>query len=209
MALSSKALQKKRAKKAAKRKDIKKSASPAQSAMAAEWLAAANAPIADVFTPEGLFDTGMGSVWFSRRLEDGRYAISAFLIDAFCLGVKNAMYAILDEERYRLQLENFLHVSEEKFVERDPAYARKLVELAVEYAEQLGIPPHADYKIAKLIFGDVDASGCDEHFRFGRDGNPIYIPGPGDTPAQQRRIIKQLEKMSRDPIALLARGYDD
>ena len=209
MALSSKALQQKRAKKAAKRKDTRKQGSTAPKGMAVEWLAAAHAPIADVYVPESLFETGMGSVWFSRKLEDGRYALSVFLLDTFCLGVKNAMYAFMEPERYQVQMENFLHISEEAFIPQEPAYVRKLVESAIAYARELGLPPHPDYKIAKEIFGDVDASDSDAVFTFGRDGNPFYMPGPGDTPAEQRRVIKQLERLNQDPYALLARGLND
>ncbi len=210
MALSSKALQQKRNKKAAKRKSVRKTGSAAApSGMAAEWLLAAKAPIADVYTPEGLFEKGLGSIWFSRQLEDGRYAMSAFLVDTFCLGVKSSMYTITGADKYQLEMEHFLQQSGEKFVARDPAYVRKLIELAVAYAQELGIEPDADFKIAKIIFGDVDASECEETFHFGRDGNPVYIPGPGDSPSDQRRIIKQLEKLNRDPMALLTRGFDD
>ena len=209
MALSSKALQQKRAKKAAKRKETRKSGASAHNGKAAEWLAAAHAPIADVYTPEGMFEAGMGSVWFSRRLPDGRYALAVFLLDTFYLGVKNAMYAVLEAEKYRVQMENFLHISEETFVPCEPAYARKLVESAAAYARELGLQPHVDYKIAKLLFGDVAASDSDAPFTFGKDGHPFYIPGPGDSPAEQRRVVKQLEKLHQDPYALLARGLND
>lgn len=209
MALSSKALQQKRAKKAAKRKDVRKSSPTGPKGMATEWVAAAHAPIAEVYAPENLFEIGIGSVWFSRKLDDGRYALSVFLVDTFCLGVKNAMYAILEPERYSVHLENFLHVSEEEFVPQEPAYVRKLVESAIVYARGLGLEPHADYKIAKEIFGDVLASDSDAVFHFGRDGHPFYIPGPGDTPSEQRRVMKQLERLQQDPYALLARGFND
>lgn len=209
MALSSKALQQKRAKKAAKRKETRKQGPTGPKGMATEWLAAAHAPIADVYTPEGLFETGMGSVWFSRKLDDGRYALGVFLVDTFCLGVKNAMYAILEPDRYNVQKENFLHISEEAFIPQEPAYARKLVESAILYARALGLEPHADYKIAKEIFGDVVASDSDAVFAFGKDGHPLYMPGPGDTPAEQRRVVKQLERLHQDPYALLARGFND
>lgn len=210
MALSSKDLQKKRAKKAAKRKETRKSSGAARvGGILAEWTAAVHEPIADVYVPEGLFETGMGSVWFSRQQPDGRYALAMFLIDSYCLGVKNALYTILEPEKYRVQMENFLHMSEERFVPRAPEYARKLVETAAAYALELGFEPHPDYRAAKLVFGDVDASACEERFVFGRAGQPVYIPGPGDTPAIQRRTMKQLEKLSKDPIALLARGYND
>lgn len=209
MALSSKALQKKRTKKAEKRKEARKPASRAASALPVEWVGAAGAPIADVYVPEGMFDEGIGTVWFSRLLEDGRYALSVFLVDTYCLGVKSTMYAVLEPERYKVHLENFLHASEEQFVTCEPAYARKLVESAVAYARSLGLEPHVDYKIAKMLFGEVQASDSDAHFAFGRDGNPYYVPGPGDSPAEQRRVIKQLEKLRKDPYALLTRGLND
>lgn len=209
MALSSKALQKKRTKKATKRKETRKNTSAAANSQAMEWLSAAHAPVADVYVPEQLFDTGIGSVWFSRVLDDGRYALSVFLVDTFCLGVKNAMYGILDAERYRVNLENFLHISEEEFIPQPPEYVRKLVESYIGYAQELGLRPHKDYEIAKVIFGNVEASASDAEFRFGRDGQPVYIPGPGDSPAEQRRIIQQLEKVNKDPYALLMQGLND
>lgn len=210
MALSSKALQKKRAKKAQKRKEVKKQgAAQAQLGLAPEWLAAARAPVAEVFTPVKISELGLGSVWFSRRLPDGRYALSVFLLDTFCLGVKNVMFGIDDADQYRERLKQFLHISEEEFVPRDPAYARKLVESALAYARGLGFDPHPDYRIAKMIFGDVDASACEEEFAFGRDGKPFYVPGPGDSPTMQRRVMKQLEKLDMDPFGLLVGpGFD-
>lgn len=207
MALSSKALQQKRAKKSAKRKLAKKSVSSLQTAKATEWLLAASDPIADVFVPVGLFDTGMGTVWFSRHLSGGGYALSAFMLDTFCLGVKNALYTVLEEEQYDAHLDSFLLHSGEEFVEADPAHARKLVESAVIYAERLGFKAHADYKTAKIIFGDVEASSCDAQFTFGRDGQPLYIPGPYDSVSEQRRILKQLEKLNKDPFGLLTGDF--
>lgn len=209
MALSSKALQKKRTKKATKRKETRKNTCAAANSQAIEWLNATHAPIADVYVPDQLFDNGIGSIWFSRLLDDGRYALSVFLLDTFCLGVKGAMYGILEPERYRVNMENFLHISEEEFTPQSPEHVRKLVESAIDYAESFGLKPHKDYEVAKLIFGDVEASDSDAEFRFGRDGQPVYIPGPGDSPTEQRRIIQQLERVNKDPYALLMQGFND
>lgn len=209
MALSSKALQKKRAKKAAKRKDVRKpGGSQAGLGLASEWLAAAKAPVADVLIPTKLFEKGLGSVWFSRRLPDGSYALSLFLLDTWCLGVKNAMSGIDDAENYEARLEEFKNVSEEEFVACDAAYARKLIESAEAYARKLGFSPHPDYRLARLLFGDVDTSACTEEFAFGRDGQPFYSPAQGDSPTVQRRIMKHLEKLDLDPLGLLAGRLD-
>ena len=210
MSLSSKALQQKRTKKAAKRKGAKKSGTASNSDLIAMgMIAASSAPIADVFIPKGLFDTGIGTLWFSRKLDDGSYAMSSFLVDTYCLGVKNALYAMMSPDKYKLELERYLAQSIEVFVTCDPAYLRKLVELAIAYAGDLGFEPHPDYKIAKLIFGNVDASSCDAVFNFGRNGMPTYFQGPNETPADVRRILKQLEKKHKDPIAVLIQGLDD
>ena len=62
------------------------------------------------------------------------------------------------------------------------------------YVKNLGFEPTPDYRIARLIFGDIDAGACPVSFTFGKGGKPFYITGPNDTPAFQRRIVKQLER---------------
>jgi len=54
--------------------------------------------------------------------------------------------------------------------------------------------PHADYRIARLIFGDIEPNACPVRFTFGQNGKPFYIDGPNDTPAIKRRILNQLER---------------
>jgi hypothetical protein len=196
MALTQKALQKKRAKKSEKRKEAKASQSKRLDMLgfAQEWTAAAQAPVADVFVPQGLFDLGIGTVWFSRLLPDGRYAMAGFVIDVYCLGVKNALYKIQTATEYAKSLEHIFSSTEEEFEREHPAYARKLVEKSLAYAKDLGFDPHPDYKIAKFIFGDVEANACPASFIFGKDGKPYYFCGPHESPAMQRHIVKKLEQ---------------
>jgi len=196
MALNQKALQKKRAKRGEKRSQVKKSRTGlgALWGVAREWGAASRAPVADVLVPSNLFELGIGNVWFSRRLPDGRYAVAGFLLDVFCLGVKNAMYKIMEANEYALAVEHIHGSAEERFDHQHPAYARKLVEEALAYARDLGFEPHPDYKMAKIIFGDIDAATCPASFVFGSDSKPFYVCGPHDSPSMQGRIVKQLEK---------------
>jgi hypothetical protein len=60
-----------------------------------DWAAASRAPVVDVPASCNLSELGIGHVWFSRRLPDGRYAMAGFLVDTFCLGVKNALFKIM------------------------------------------------------------------------------------------------------------------
>ena len=73
-----------------------------------------------------------------------------------------------------------------------PEAARKLVEGAVRYAADLGFSPHVDYRKAKAIFGDISAESCGEEFRYGKDGQPLFVNGPFDDQARCRHIIRTL-----------------
>ena len=76
----------------------------------------------------------------------------------------------------------------------DPSYARKLLHEAVAYARSLGLEPHADYAAVEQLFGDIPADAGDVQFEFGRDGKPLYIPGPNELPTEIRRRIDLLSR---------------
>ena len=79
-------------------------------------------------------------------------------------------------------------------MEIPPECARKLVEGAVAYAEDLGFSPHPDYQIARHIFDDIDSNACKTSFEFGSDGIPFYLAGPNESREDTKRILKQLER---------------
>lgn len=151
-------------------------------------------PIHECLVPEGLFESGLGTVIWTRRTPHGLIATSAFIVDVFCLGVKNALFNISSEQDYESEVKPGLtesHVGQE-FHTIHPSCARKLIEGAIAYAEGLGFSPHPDYQSAKGIFGDVDAGACPERFTYGRGGKPFYIRGPNESIAQAKRIVNQL-----------------
>ncbi len=201
MPLDQKKLQKKRAKREQKRKQAKSGNAGGGGLLsfASDWARAARAPIKDCFVPVGLFDQGIGTLWISRELADGRCAIAGFLLDVYCLGVKNALCNILEPDRYQQLLTQIKQAStrlhgSQSMESMHPSCARKLVEQSLAYALDLGFKPQADYRIAKLILEDIDASACPMSFTFGKDGKPFYCDGPNDTPAMKKSIIKQLER---------------
>jgi hypothetical protein len=151
------------------------------------------APMLDCFTNEELWVSGMGNVLVSRRLPNGQVAASVFLIDRYCLGVKNAMWRVDTAADYH---GTFLDRMERagRRVELSPEFARKIVEGAVEYARGLGFAPHRDYHKAKRIFGRIDASTCDQEIEFGNDeGRPMYVSGPHDSQLRIRQIVDTLK----------------
>jgi hypothetical protein len=152
---------------------------------------AASAPILHCCVNEELWTQGMANVLVSRELPDGRVAVAMFLVDAYCLGVKNALAKVMVRTRYDSETYGPL-ARKYKLIKLTPECARKLVEGAVDYAQSLGFAPHEDYRPAKLIFGDIDASACGEEFTYGKDGKPFFIAGPHDSPGRVRQIMDTL-----------------
>lgn len=147
-------------------------------------------PIRDCLVPEGLFERGIGNIYVTRDLPNGDIAIGGFLVDTFCLGIKDAFLRGFNLFDYKDMIDN----PSENYRSVEPAYARKLVEDAQDYADNLGFRPHKDYKKAKYMFGDIDSGTCTEVFEFGKDGKPNYISGPYDSPQKIEKIRKTLTK---------------
>lgn len=157
---------------------------------------ASEAPVYECVVPESAFEVGIGNLMFSRSLADGRLAVSVFLLDMYCLGVKDALYSISGETQYAYQLRKM--DTEGGFKRLDPCCFRKLVEGAVTYASDLGFEPHRDYARVRQIFGNVDAAACSESFQYGDHGKPHYVRGPNENQAEVKRIIEQLRRRVGD-----------
>jgi hypothetical protein len=160
--------------------------------MIPQMALAAKAPIYESLVPANLFEQGIGNLVFSRSLPDGRIALSVFLMDVFCLGVKNAFFAIVARSEYAKRRSNWS--SAENLRPMDPACFRNLVEGGVAYAHELGFNPHRDYALARQIFGDVQGAACPTNFEYGHAGKPFYISGPHETATQVRAIVDQLQR---------------
>jgi hypothetical protein len=147
------------------------------------------APLHQSLMPEGLFDRGIGNVVVSRKMNN-TVSAGVFLLDVFCLGVKDAFFTITSHEKYQAMLERMSY--QEKFIHIQAACGRKLVEETVAYAQSLGFSPHQDYGLAGEIFADIEANLCPTSFVFGRGGKPLFVAGPNDTPKRCKEILHTL-----------------
>ncbi|HEV3259056.1 MAG TPA: hypothetical protein VG013_19445 [Gemmataceae bacterium] len=186
--------QKKQERRAAKRKaKHHQLAREKQAGLAERLTAAAKYPVLDSCATTALWDEGLGWVCLSRELPSGHVAFAVFLVDRYCLGVKNVMADVVGRFEYNSQIVSKMR-SHFSAKDLSPADVRKLVEEAVEYARGLGLHPHPDYQKAKRIFGDIDAGASTEQIEFGKGGKPLFIAGPNDTPERCRQILKTLEE---------------
>jgi hypothetical protein len=164
--------------------------------LAHEVRRAAAQPLHACLVQDSVFDSGVGMVFLSRKTGGGDLALSGFLVDSYCLGVKDAMFRELNEDEMEELVDEAGATA--PLTPVDPPYARKLLRDAAAYAQSLGLPPHPDYATAELLFGDVAADACDIAFEFGHEGRPLYVPGPTDSPTQIRRRVERLRRRLGD-----------
>jgi len=190
MGISEQQRQKKLQQKKKKRKKIQSSGGSSERKASTY----AKFPIHECLVPEKLFEDGIGTVIWTRRTPQHSIAVSAFVVDVLCLGVKNALFNVSSEHHYESTVKPRLTAAyeDQAFEEVHPSCARKLIEGATSYAQNLGFTAHRDYRHAQGIFGDTDAQACPTQFTYGRNGMPFYIRGPNESISQARRIIDQL-----------------
>ena len=147
------------------------------------------------FCQANLFEGGMGAVVIARYKSGGRVEAGVFLLDTYCLGVKNAFFHQCDEADLPDLVQRMCGGGYGgAFTEHSGAWGRKLVEGALDYARRLGFAPHRHYKQAARVLGGINPKDCAETFVFGRDGKPYFIAGPDDGEARCNLIIRVLTK---------------
>jgi hypothetical protein len=153
-------------------------------------IGAARAPVRTCVMGERLFADGIGWVVLARTLPSGQVGASFFLVDVWCLGVKDAFFLVMPplafEERMRESSRD------QPVVVIDPSAARKLLQDAAAYAGSFGLAPSTGFAEAEALFGDIPLAT--KTFSFGKDGKPFFMSGPNDSPKRIRHIIDNLVK---------------
>jgi hypothetical protein len=132
---------------------------------------------------------GIVLVLVARAGRGDRVSVCGYLVDTFCLGVKNVIGPELMRSR---ELDSFARAYFAAFPApalRAPiALAQQLVHGAVAFAARLGFEPHPDFAAARGHLGDLGEPCA---IRFGQQGRPLYVPGPHDDPIRVMRVLKQ------------------
>lgn len=136
---------------------------------------------------------GLVSVLVTREQRYGKLSACGYLVDVFCLGVKNAIGPrTLEPDEYRELAAAHFHAYAEPPLRVPLELAQALVFGALEYARSLGFPPHSDFERARPHLGEP---GGPSPIVFGDRGRPHYISGPKDDPA---RVVNTLRRTLGD-----------
>ena len=136
----------------------------------------------------------MAQVTVTRRKPNGHLVVGIFLVDIYCLGVKNTIvrHDVSEAElmeSMRPQLER--HPMEEISYEE----AHNLIYGAIAYAEDAGIPRYKEfYPAAYVLEEDTEEIPLIE-YEYGYEGKPYLVVGPE---MREMRYLEILRKKLGD-----------
>lgn len=127
-------------------------------------------------------EQGMTPVIVARRQEADRVIYASFLVDFYCLGVKDAYWRSgVSEKAFQRSLPELCFGEPEPC---DPGLAHELIYGSIEFARKYGFEPHRDFEKARLLLDPPEVYPRTGRVKFGKDGKPCYVAGPYDNSRQ-------------------------
>jgi len=132
---------------------------------------------------------GLVTALVARRHRHRRgSSVCVYLLDVWCLGVKNALGpTTIDEQSLRHRTQQFFRGYPDPPIAAPIELVRDLVLGAAEYARQLGFSPHPDFHQARPHLGPSTGPSA---ITFGYNGKPTYNSGPYDDPGRVLRTLQ-------------------
>lgn len=125
--------------------------------------------------------SGLANVFVSRQKPNGQLIVGVYIVDIFCIGIKDTFYRIdISEQEYEQLLDAYSKINiASKMIPISAELAFNIVYGAAEYAEDIDLNPHKDFKTTVSILDDIEEVDYLE-IDFGREGKPTYILRSGD-----------------------------
>jgi hypothetical protein len=134
---------------------------------------------------------GLVQVAVVRKQPDGAVAVGTFLLDVYCLGLKNTIAdAGLPMSVFREKILAVLH-DQTPMEKCPPELAHQIIYQAIDYAAKFEFKPQKDWKFSQLVLEKRGTFKEDYDLKFGKDGKPFFIQGPYD---KAEAIVRQLER---------------
>jgi len=154
---------------------------------------ARNLPVYECLVNGDWEKSKMVSVVVSRVHANGNITAGFFLVDLYCLGVKNTTYFFnYSPAEYEIQIQKMIHLTIKKIPYE---MAHNIVYAGLDYASELGLNPHKDFTSLTRFILEEDTDDVELiDIECGHKGKPFYIQGQFDSEQMAKRVIAQLER---------------
>ena len=153
-------------------------------------------PIGTCYINPDWEESGFATIFMSRRHINGNITHAAYLVDIFCLGLKESYWVFnQDALDYKDFIEKQLQGNPHGFslMKADYVLLHNIIFGAIEYAGELGFLPHKSFETTKYILEEDDDHVKLLDLTFGYKGKPLFISSP-ERPAEKNRVLACLEK---------------
>jgi hypothetical protein len=149
-------------------------------------------PLFGCWIMEGWKDRGITPVVVARLQNNDRIMFGVYMVDFYCLGVKDA-YTRVDYSRNHFE-RDLPRLCADAPMSCSVELAHELIYGAIEYAKKLGFEPHPDFyeQKADQMLDPADTHPRKNDIPFGKDGKPFYISGPYDSEMKSRSVVNTL-----------------
>jgi hypothetical protein len=146
---------------------------------------ARNLPLAECLITPDWQNCGEVNIIVARRHTSGSYTLGVYLVDTYCLGLKDTFF------RFNLPEGEYEELKDENFTTTAYEEVHNIIYGAIAYAQDLGINPHHDFSLTQYILEeDTDDVPLIE-YEFGMDGKPFLIANSRSEANRYRSIIKK------------------
>ena len=127
----------------------------------------------------------------SRQQPNGNLVFGSYLVDPYCLGLKNT-YCNADISPQLFHQEYLpAALGDAKAISISPALAHEIIYGSIDYAAQFGFRPHSDFGLSRQVLDPEDHHPRTGAVGFGYGGKPLYVSGPDDN---VEAILRQLAR---------------
>jgi hypothetical protein len=129
-------------------------------------------------------------VLLARQERASRVTVTGFLVDAYCLGVKDVIGPeVMGSGSLTTYVPTYYSAFDHPPLSISVEQAQVIVHDSVAYARGLGFEPAAGFADTAAHLGRPP--GDRPVIGFGREGKPFYFSGPYDDP---RKVVQTLER---------------
>ena len=134
---------------------------------------ARNLPVEACYISKDIENVGEGTVIVVRRHPNEKFTLAIFLLDIFCLGVKDTFYRLrLDEFEYEEFFDKYTSMEVKEITYNE---AHNWIYGAIAFAEEAGIAPHKDFNVTQYMLEEDTEDIPLIEYNYGKDGKHFLV----------------------------------
>lgn len=160
--------------------------------------------IGKCYMTDTIFGQGEGHVIVTRNHTGGKVSMACYLVDTYCVGVKDSFYRLrMEPDEYQ----EFIDRYGEGFGLHECSYneAHNLIYGAIAFAEEGGIEPDESFALTKyMLEEDTDGIPLIE-YEYGKDGQHFLVAMNN---LEASKYLPKLRKALGDDVKFMVRDDD-